>query len=434
VAERIRSEAAVIGSIILEPECIDLVRKYVHDSSYFNDNKFAAVFKVICDLHDKGKEIDLTTIHDNLPDNAKKNIAGFLKDVSDSVISTANVETYAKLVREGYARRRIVSLKKRIDPFDLKKYPTTIDVTNEIDKEIHEVEKIVQASEDLTTSELVQEAMQDIEKKVNKEHSSNIIPTGYIDLDRVILGLEESEHIVLAARPAMGKTTFALNLALRVAKTGKRVIFFSLEMSRKRLMQRLLCIEGKVNSHSIKTGEFSEEEYLRVTRAASSLAQLKFAVYDDLFNLPEMRAKLAQHEAKDNIGLFAIDYLQLVKDNRKKNMSRQQELGDYAYEIARMAKIYKTTAITLSQLNREVEQRQNKRPILSDLYESGAIEASADKVLMLYRDEVYNGDSTNKGIAEIGIAKNRDGETGIARLAFLGENFRFENLARDGWS
>jgi replicative DNA helicase len=121
VAERIRSEAAVIGSIILEPECIDLVRKYVHDSSYFNDNKFAAVFKVICDLHDKGKEIDLTTIHDNLPDNAKKNIAGFLKDVSDSVISTANVETYAKLVREGYARRRIVSLKKRIDPFDLKK-------------------------------------------------------------------------------------------------------------------------------------------------------------------------------------------------------------------------------------------------------------------------------------------------------------------------
>lgn len=421
----LKSEQAVIGSILMEPDCIDLVKKYIPNGSYFIDRNLGKTLDAVYKMYDAGQVIDLTTVYDTVPD-----VSYLLSEVMDALVTTAHVEEYAKMVRDSYARRKLKMLIAGVNPLDTKKYNTPLDAVTEIEKSIRGIEQIIQNAEEMSAFDLVNTCLDDIEKDMEQGQNKNILPTGFTDLDRLLLGIELTENVILAARPSAGKTSLAQCIALNIAKKGGKVLFFSLEMSKKRLMNRLFSIEGKINSEKIRTRNFSEEEYSRLIDAASTLSNLNFIIIDDAFNLSEIKSIVARHSAKGEVALVVIDYLQLLRESGRKFQNRQVELGYYANEIARMAKMYGTRTITLSQLSRAVENRDDKRPRLSDLYESGAIEAAADIVLFLYRDEYYNPDTEDKGIAEIGVAKTRDGATGSCRLAWVGDYYFFGNLAK----
>ncbi len=422
----VNAEQAVISSIVIDPVCLPLVQKYIHDGKYFSNHLFGKVYNTLCQMHENTETIDLTTICEKLPQGMS--VVEFAEMIS-SLPTSAHAEGYAKIVRDNYARRKLHT-DVRIEPLDVNKYPTPQDVLNELQRIIRETDGILQSSEEMSTAELVQSRLDEYERMADGGENTRVTPTGYVDLDRIIVGTEITENIVVAARPAMGKTAWSLNLALRRAKQGKKVLFFSLEMSKERLMDRLICIEGKVNSERMKTGQFEVDDWQKIMQATETIAKTNLILIDDAVMLSEIRAKLAQHSLEGSVGLVIIDYLQLLRE-RMKFQSRQIELGYYANEIARMAKAYKTTMLSLSQLSRQVEQRDNKRPRMSDLYESGAIEAAADKILFLYRDEVYDENSQDKGVAEIGVAKTRDGQIGTCKLAWQGQWFKFQNLARE---
>ena len=426
MTQKLKSEQAVIGSIIMEPDCIDLVKKYIPNGSYFINTNFGKVLDTVYKMNDEGQAIDLTTVFDTIPE-----IANMLSEIMDAMVTTAHVEAYAKMVRDSYARSTLMGVLFSINSIDTKQYNTPLDVITEIEKGIGEVGQIIQNAEEMSTFDLVNACLDDIEKDMEQGINRNILPTGFVDLDRLLIGIELTENVILAARPSMGKTSLAQCIALNVAKNGEKVLFFSLEMSKKRLMNRLFSIEGRINSEKIRTRSFADGEYPKLLKAITTLSNLDLIIIDDAFNFSEIKSIVARHAASSNIGLVVIDYLQLLRESGRRFQNRQVELGYYANEIARMAKTYDTRTITLSQLSRAVENRDNKRPRLSDLYESGAIEAAADIVLFLYRDEYYNPDTEDKGIAEVGAAKTRDGAIGSCRLAWIGDYYLFGNLARE---
>lgn len=422
----LKSEQAVVGSIIMEPDCIDLVKKYIPDGSYFVDKGLGKVLDTVYKMYDDRQAIDLTTVYDAAP-----GVTDLLPKIMNAMVTTAHTEEYAKMVRDSYARRTLKTLISSVNPLDTNKYNTPLDVIAEIEKNIRDVEQITQNAEEVSAFDLVGTCLDDIEKDMEQGINKNILSTGFADLDRILLGIELTENVILAARPSMGKTALSQCIALNMAKRGEKVLFFSLEMSKERLMNRLFSIEGKIDSEKIRTRRLSQDDYTSLINAVTTLSNLDLIIIDDAFNLSEIRSIVARHAAKGRVGLVVIDYLQLLRESGRRFQSRQTELSYYANEIARMSKTYSTRTITLSQLSRAVENRDNKKPRLSDLYESGAIEAAADVVLFLYRDEYYNPDSDSKGIAEIGIAKTRDGATGGCALAWFGNHYRFENLARE---
>ncbi len=421
----LKSEQAVIGSILTEPDCIDLVKKYIPDGSYFADAFLGKVLNTVYKMHDNGEAIDLTTVYDKMPE-----VVDLLARIVDALVTTAHVEEYAKLIRDYYARRKLKRIISAVDPLNTKKYNSPLDAITEIDAGVRDVEQIIQNAEETSASDLVNACLNDIERDMEQGVNRNIISTGFIDLDRLIIGFERPESVIVAARPSIGKTSFSQCLALNIAKKkiGK-VLFFSLEMSKKKLMNRLFSIEGRVDSEKVRKRNLDEENYKKIIKAAETLSNLDLIIIDDAFNLSEIRSIVARHAARGEVALVVIDYLQLLREQGKRFQSRQVELGYYANEIARIAKTYNTITLTLSQLSRAVESRDDKRPRLSDLYESGAIEAAADIVLFLYRDEYYNSDSDEKGIAEVGAAKTRDGATGKCKLTWQGQYYRFDNLA-----
>jgi replicative DNA helicase len=428
---KLKSEEAVIGSIMIDPGNADLVRRYVHSGKFFYDRELGKIYDIILKMHKEGGQLDLTTVVDNLPEEMTEDIPDLLSQIMDNLVTSAHAESYAKIVRNNHARRRLKGIVGGFDPLDVDKYATPLDAINYLSRNLREVELLTTDTKEESMEDLLSEALRNIEQMRDGRGSSNIITTGFHDLDRAIVGLERTEHMIIAARPAMGKTTMALNIALRVAKKGYKVLVFSIEMSKKRLVQRLISTEARVNSERMKQGGFSGDELNRIMGAIPKLESIPLVIYDEYKNISEIRSKVAQHHARGKVDLVVIDYLQLVTEPGKRFGSRQQELSYFAYEIVDMGKRYDTTMLTVSQLGRDVEKRVNKRPVLSDLYESGAIEASADKVLFPYRDEFYDQDTVDKGIAEIGIGKNRDGGTGTCRLAWFGEYFLFENLARE---
>lgn len=414
--------------MMMEPDCIDLIKKYIPNGTYFVNKNLGKVLDTVYKMNDEGKSIDITTVYDAVP-----GVVHSLPQIMDALVTTAHTEGYAKMVRDGYARRTLKSFMSNINPLDTKKYNTPLDAVTEIEKNIRDIEQVIQNAEEVSTLDLVNECLNNIERDMEQGTNKNILPTGFVDLDKILLGVELTENVILAARPSMGKTALSQCIALNMAKNGEKVLFFSLEMSKERLMNRLFSIEGKIESEKIRTRRLSSEEYSELLKAATLLSNLEFIIIDDAFNLSEIKSIVARHAAKGSVGLVVIDYLQLLRESGRRFQNRQVELGYYANEIARMAKVYNTRTITLSQLSRAVENRDNRRPRLSDLYESGAIEAAADIVLFLYRDEYYNPDTENNGIAEIGAAKTRDGATGGCKLAWIGEHYRFANLARDNY-
>ncbi len=416
----LKSESALIACLIMEPGHVELVKGYVKNKDYFQTPFWGQCYEVILRLHDEGRAIDLTTVHDMLADVSK---TVYLATAINKMPTAAHVEEYARQVRDNYARVLARQIMAGFNPLDLRKYRTVQDVYNQLELCLEKVTAVLSQSKETTMEELVSKSLAMLESGENRL----IIPTGYYDIDKVINGLEPPEMIIVAARPSLGKTSLALNIALNVAAEGHGVLFVSLETSKDKIMDRVLTIDSQVPSERIKHDKMEEGDYSAIVKASARLAGLPMTIVDNITDIIDIRAAVAKQAAKQSVVLVVVDYLQLITSDLRFR-SRHEEVGYYARQLSQIAKRYNMSIMTLSQLSRKVEERKNKRPLLSDLYESGMIEASLDKALLLYRDEYYNKDTKDKGICEIGIPKHRDGETGFAKLVFEGKVFTFRNM------
>jgi len=433
----ILAEQSVLGAIFLDESKLVFVREYIEPADFF---KYAnrLIFKAMIDLADRGDAIDATTVRNILDSQDDlQNIGGlsYLVEVVNSVPTSANAEYYAKIVAEKAILRLIARLTDSINQ--------AYDGASPADEIIAGAEKaLIDVSENANRSgfknikDILNINFENLE--VRSQQTSHItgIATGYPELDKMTTGLHEEELIILAARPAVGKTAFALNIAQNIGtKLDKTVAIFSLEMGAESLVDRMLASEGVINSHSIRTGQLSDEEWQKVTIAQANLAQASIYIDDTPgIRITEIRSrarKLAQETG--NLGLILIDYLQLITGTGREN--RQQEVSEISRQLKILAKELKVPVIALSQLSRGVEQRQDKRPVLSDIRESGSIEQDADIVAFLYRDDYYDrageeeeGIPNNK--VEVIIEKNRSGARGTVELIFQKEYNKFSSISK----
>ena len=432
------AEQSVLGAIFIDESKLVFVREYVEPNDFFKYSN-RLIFKAMIDLADRGDAIDATTVRNILDSQGDlQNIGGlsYLVEVINSVPTSANAEYYAKIVAEKALLRRLIS--RLTDSIN-----EAYDAAKPADEIIAGTEKgLIDVSENANRSgfrnikDVLNLNFENLE--VRSQQTSHItgIATGYPELDRMTTGLHEEELIILAARPAVGKTAFALNIAQNIGtKLDKTVAIFSLEMGAESLVDRMLASEGTINSHSIRTGQLSDDEWRKVTIAQANLARASIYIDDTPgIRITEIRSrsrKLAQETG--NLGLILIDYLQLITGTGREN--RQQEVSEISRQLKILAKELKVPVIALSQLSRSVEQRQDKRPVLSDIRESGSIEQDADIVAFLYRDDYYErGGEEEEGIpnnkVEVIIEKNRSGARGTVELIFQKEYNKFSSISK----
>ncbi|WP_303972425.1 replicative DNA helicase [Streptococcus merionis] len=438
----ILAEQSVLGAIFIDESKLVFVREYIDARDFF---KYAhqLIFQAMVALTERGDAIDATTIRNYLADKGDlQNIGGisYLVEVINSVPTSANAEYYAKIVAEKASLRRLIeSLTESIN----KAYEASEgsdDIIAQTEKSLIDIGEGASRSGFKRIDDILNLNFESLEKRSQQTSEITGIATGYPDLDQMTTGLHEEELIILAARPAVGKTAFALNIAQNIGtKQDKTVAIFSLEMGAESLVDRMLAAEGVINSHSLRTGQLTEEEWQKVTMAQAQLARASIYIDDTPgIKITEIRArsrKLAQ-ETK-NLGLILIDYLQLITGTGREN--RQQEVSEISRQLKILAKELKVPIIALSQLSRGVEQRQDKRPVLSDIRESGSIEQDADIVAFLYREDYYDRgddeDAIPDNTVEVIIEKNRSGARGTVKLNFLKEYNKFSSISRreDGY-
>jgi replicative DNA helicase len=430
--QNVEAEEAILGAILLDPEAIGRVADSLQaDAFYISAHR--EVYRAALGLQAQGKPTDLTTISASLQDNGKLDGIGGqsrLAQLIDRVISTANVDQYAELVMDKYLRRKLIKAGNEVIQLG---YDTATPLEQVLDQSEQKVFGITQDRPQgigLTpTSDILTTTFNEIESRSLGTALSGI-PCNFYDLDGMTQGFQRSDLIIVAARPAMGKTSLVLNIARNIAVLHKLpVCIFSLEMSKEQLVYRLLSSEVSIESGRLRTGRIRQEEWEVLGHAISSLSQLPIFIDDtpDL-TVSDMRSKLRRLQAENGgkLGLVLIDYLQLMEGSSD---NRVQELSKMTRALKGMARELQVPVMTLSQLSRGVESRPNKRPMMSDLRESGSIEQDADLVMMIYRDEYYNPDSADRGIAEIIITKHRNGPVGTVKLLFEPQFTRFRNLA-----
>ena len=434
----ILAEQSVLGAIFLDEGKLVFVREYIEPADFYKHAN-RLIFKAMIDLADRGDAIDATTVRTILEDQGDLQAIGglsYIVDVVNAVPTSANAEYYAKIVAEKATLRRLISrLTDSInEAYDGGK--PSDEIIAGAEKSLIDVSENANRSGFKVISDILQLNFESLEQRSQQSSSITGIATGYPDLDRMTTGLHEEELIILAARPAVGKTAFALNIAQNIGtKLDKSVAIFSLEMGAESLVDRMLAAEGVINSHSLRTGQLTDEEWQKVTIAQANLARAGIYIDDTPgIRITEIRSrsrKLAQETG--NLGLILIDYLQLITGTGREN--RQQEVSEISRQLKILAKELKVPVMALSQLSRSVEQRQDKRPVLSDIRESGSIEQDADIVAFLYRDDYYErGGEEEEGIpnnkVEVIIEKNRSGARGTVELIFQKEYNKFSSIAR----
>lgn len=426
------AEQCVLGAILQQSgmmaKSVDLIAP---DDFYFDNHK--SIFKAMVTLFDRNEPQDMVTVINHLTStNTLGNAGGaaYIATLTDTVPLASNIVHYAKIVREKSILRQLISTTTSIAS-------RCYDEQDEIDRLLDDVETTVfeiSSSKSGSKFEALKAIMKGTFDKVTQlaERKELItgVPTGYDNFDRMTAGLQPSDLIILAGRPSMGKTALAMNMVQNAAmQFNMPVAVFSLEMSKHQLAMRLLCSVSKVDSNDVRTGHIKEQDWPKLTRATGELSKAPIFIDDTAaISVLEMRAKARRLKIEHNIGLVVVDYLQLMKG---RGDSREQEISEISRSLKAMAKELEIPVVALSQLNRSLESRPNKRPQLSDLRESGAIEQDADVICFIYRDEVYNKaeDNPKKGIAELIIGKQRNGPTGTVELAFIGRYTTFENLA-----
>lgn len=428
----LEAEQSVLGAMFLEREAVLVAAEILQPEDFYRD-AHRYIFEAILDLEERGQPADLVTVTETLRQQGRLDDVGglaFVTTLAESVPTAANVEYYARIVEEKAILRRLIREATRIIQNSYEASTEAAAILDDAEQAILRISQYRNQSGFMAIKDLISAAYDRIEFLYQNKGGVTGIPTGFKDLDRLTAGLQPSDLIVVAARPSMGKTSFALNVALHVALEAKiPVAIFSLEMSREQLIQRMLSSEAGIDGQRLRTGFLDEEDWLLLTTAMARLSEAPIFIDDTpSITVMDIRAKARRLVQERGQALILLDYLQLV-NSRRAFESRQQEITEISRGLKALARELQVPVVALSQLSRAVEQRQDKRPVLSDLRESGAIEQDADVVAFIYRDEYYNPDTEKKGIAEIIIGKQRNGPTGLVQLAFLKDSMRFRDLS-----
>ncbi len=427
------AEQSVIGAMLLDQEAI-ITASEILVAEDFSNPQFKTLYHAMITLYQEGKPADLVTLQNKLKEQevpAELCSVEFISGIISSVPTSANIKYYADIVKEKAVLRRLIRVSESITNECYQDTENLDQLLEQTEKQIFDVVQNRSTSDFVPIRQVALETLESIQNAAKTVGAVTGISTGFYDLDARTAGLQKSDLILIAARPSMGKTAFVLNIAETVAiKNNVSTAIFSLEMSRVQLAKRLISMNSKVDSQHIRVGNLADEEWGKLTESTILLGESPLVIDDTPgISIAQLRSKCRKLKLENNLGLVIIDYLQLMSGSgSRKNESRQQEISDISRSLKALAREIDCPVIALSQLSRAVESREDKRPMLSDLRESGAIEQDADVVMFIYRDEYYHKDSEEKGVTEIIIGKQRNGPTCTIKLKWLAEYTKFANL------
>lgn len=431
----IEAEQAVVGAMLMNKDAIMTASEIISGGDFYQ-TAYGIVFDSMVELFNEGKPVDLVTLKVRLSEkDVPPEVASleFVRDLLESVSTSANVKYYAEIVADKSVMRRLIRLNEEISNICYAGKEPLESVLETTEKSIFELLQKRNTGDYVPIKDIVLNALDRIERASKNRGAVTGIPTGFIDLDYKLSGLQPSDLVLVAARPSMGKTAFVLNIAQYVAfKKEKSVAVFSLEMSKEQLVNRLFSLESQVDSQAIRTGNLKDSDWEKLIEGAGIIGRSNLIIDDtSSISVSELRSKCRKFKLEHDIQLVIIDYLQLMGGSvGRRAESRQQEISEISRSLKALARELNVPVVALSQLSRAVESRPDKRPMLSDLRESGAIEQDADVVMFIYRDEYYNKDTEYKKQAEIIIAKQRNGPVGTVNLAWLADYTKFANLSR----
>ncbi|MGI2294383.1 replicative DNA helicase [Paenibacillus sp. GXUN7292] len=432
--QNLEAEQAVIGAILLVPESLITAMERLRSEDFYS-SAHQRIYEAMIELGENNQPIDLVTLTSHLLDQQQlEDIGGvsYLAKLANAVPTAANVDYYAQIVEEKSMLRRLIRTATNIVSDG---YASADDIgvlLSDAEKQILEISNRRSSSGFISIRDVLMEVFEKVEFLYSNKGGTSGIPSGFVDLDRMTAGFQRSDLIIVAARPSVGKTAFALNVAQNVGvRARETVAIFSLEMSAAQLVQRIICAEANVDATRMRTGSLEGDDWEKLTMAIGALSEAEIYIDDTPgVTVADIRSKCRRLKKERGLGMILIDYLQLIQGRGKAGENRQQEVSEISRTLKMIARELEVPVIALSQLSRGVEQRQDKRPMMSDLRESGSIEQDADIVAFLYRDDYYDKESEKKNIIEIIIAKQRNGPVGTVELAFLKNFNKFVNLDR----
>ncbi|ADK17272.1 MULTISPECIES: replicative DNA helicase [Clostridium] len=431
IPHNIEAEQGVIGSMLIDKTSIAEAMEVLNTEDFYKDSH-KVIFDSILDLYKKDIAVDIITLTENLKSRSKLEAAGgitYISELSGSIVSTANLKSYIKIVKDKSVLRKLIRASTKIIEESYKNQDDVVGTIDMAEKSIFDLSSNRKVSDFEPMNVVLERGFTEIERLFNNKGETTGVASGFRELDAKTSGFQKGDMVLVAARPSMGKTTFALNIAEYAAlREGKKIAMFSLEMSKEQLAYKLLCSEAHVDMLNLRTGNLEDKDWENIARASGPLAAAKIFIDDTAgITIMEMRSKCRRLKMEHGIDMIVVDYLQLMSGG-KGSENRQQEVSEISRSIKALAKEMECPVIALSQLSRAPEARTDHRPMLSDLRESGSIEQDADIVMFLYRDEYYDKDTEDKNVAECIIAKQRNGPTGTVKLAWMGQFSKFGNL------
>ena len=431
----VEAEQAVLGSMLVDKDAVIAGLQYLKEDDFYREDD-KAVFEAISSLYLKSEPVDLITVKKELTENGSfERIGGmeFIASLPGKVPTTTNVDRYIKIVEEQSMRRKLIQTSNELISLGYDDTEETERIIDLAEKRVMDLSQNSSNTGYSSIKDVLVSTFDELEKLFNQKGKISGITTGFSGIDRMTSGLHDSDLLIIAARPAMGKSAFAINIATNAAKSGVPTVIFNLEMSKEQVVNRILSSEAMVDSNKLRTGQLDDTDWMKLASASGILSETPIYIDDTPgISIMEIRTKCRKLKMERDIGLVVIDYLQLITASGKKNASREQEISEISRSLKILAKELKIPVIALSQLSRSAEKRQeDKRPMLSDLRESGAIEQDADIVMFIYREDYYNSDTPEKNVAEIIFAKHRGGSTGTVKLSWLGNYTKFLDIAPD---
>ncbi len=432
--QNIDAEQSVLGAVLLDREAIYRAMKVLRPEDFYRESH-KKIYEAMLDLNESGNPVDLITVSENLRQQGALDRAGgvsYLASLAEMVPTAASIDYYVRIVEEKSLLRTLIHLSTRIAGMGFEEGEEPEKLIAEAERMITELGGRSAAKAFYAVKDILLDTFANLEFLYNNRGNVTGVPTSFGDLDRICCGLQPSDLIILAGRPGMGKTALGVTIGYSASlKHDIPVAIFSMEMSKEQLVQRILSSEAKVDHQHIRTGELDEEDWQKLHEAKGKLAKAPLYIDDTPgITVRHIRAKVRQLKAETGLGLIVIDYLQLMQGSRRSE-NRQQEISEISRSLKGLAKELNVPVLALAQLSRSVEQRDKKRPIMSDLRESGSLEQDADLIMFIYRDEYYNRDSEKKGIAEIIISKHRNGPVGFIELGFLDKYTKFVPLMKN---
>ncbi|KOA20287.1 replicative DNA helicase [Clostridium homopropionicum DSM 5847] len=429
--QNIEAEQRVLGCMIKDKTSIAQAAEVLKGEDFYREGH-KIIFNAILELYSKDIPVDTVTLIEHLNATEKLQVVGgitYITELTASIETTSNLNSYAKIVEQKSVLRKLIKASAEITEESYTKQDDVEGVLDGAEKRIFDIAQKKSSSDFEPISLVLERGFEQIEKMFNNKGETTGVPSGFPELDSKTSGFQSGDMILIAARPSMGKTTFAINIAQYAAiREGKSVVVFSLEMSKEQLAYKILCAEANIDMLKLRTGALEDSDWERIAKAAGPIAASKIYIDDTAgVSVMEMRSKCRRLKIEYGIDLIVIDYLQLMSGSSGSE-SRQQEVSEISRSIKALAKEMHCPVIALSQLSRAPEQRADHRPMLSDLRESGSIEQDADLVMFLYRDEYYNNETEDKNVAECIIAKQRNGPVGTVKLAWLGQYSKFGRL------